>query len=47
MDREGIDVQVVGINPFWYWAERDLASQIVQIQNEQSRNCARAILTDL
>ena len=30
MDREGIDVQVVGINPFWYWAERDLASQIVQ-----------------
>jgi aminocarboxymuconate-semialdehyde decarboxylase len=34
MDREGIDVQVVGINPFWYWAERDLASQIVQIQNE-------------
>jgi aminocarboxymuconate-semialdehyde decarboxylase len=34
MDREGIDVQVVGINPFWYWAGRDLASQIVQIQNE-------------
>jgi aminocarboxymuconate-semialdehyde decarboxylase len=34
MDREGIDVQVVGINPFWYWAERNLASQIIQIQNE-------------
>jgi aminocarboxymuconate-semialdehyde decarboxylase len=34
MDSEGIDVQVVGINPFWYWAERDLASQIVQVQNE-------------
>jgi len=34
MNREGIDVQVVGINPFWYWAERDLVSQIVQIQNE-------------
>src|SRR3979490_2701362 len=34
MDREGIDVQVVGINPFWYWAEQDLASQIVKIQNE-------------
>ena len=34
MDREGLDVQVLGINPFWYWAERDLASQIVQIQNE-------------
>jgi aminocarboxymuconate-semialdehyde decarboxylase len=34
MDSEGIDVQVVGINPFWYWAERDLATQIVQVQNE-------------
>ena len=34
MDRQGIDVQVVGINPFWYWAERDLASQVVQIQNQ-------------
>src|SRR5258707_7615573 len=34
MNREGMDVQVVGINPFWYWAERDLASKIVQIQNE-------------
>jgi aminocarboxymuconate-semialdehyde decarboxylase len=41
MDREGIDVQVVGINPFWYWAERDLASQIVQVQNEEiARLCA-------
>jgi len=35
MDREGIDVQVVGVNPFWYWAERDLASQIVQVQNQE------------
>jgi aminocarboxymuconate-semialdehyde decarboxylase len=34
MDSEGIDVQVVGINPFWYWAERDLATQIVQVQNQ-------------
>jgi aminocarboxymuconate-semialdehyde decarboxylase len=34
MDREGIDMQVVGINPFWYWAGRDLATQIVQVQNE-------------
>ena len=41
MDREGIDVQVVGINPFWYWAERGLASQIVQVQNEAiARLCA-------
>ena len=34
MDSEGIDVQVVGVNPFWYWAERDLASQVVQVQND-------------
>jgi aminocarboxymuconate-semialdehyde decarboxylase len=34
MDREGIDLQVVGINPFWYWAGRDLASHIVKVQNE-------------
>jgi aminocarboxymuconate-semialdehyde decarboxylase len=41
MDREGIDMQVVGINPFWYWAERGLASQIVQVQNEAiARLCA-------
>jgi len=41
MDREGIDVQVVGINPFWYWAERDLATQIVQVQNESiAKLCA-------
>jgi len=30
MDKEGLDVQVLGINPFWYWAERGLASQIVE-----------------
>jgi aminocarboxymuconate-semialdehyde decarboxylase len=41
MDREGIDVQVVGINPFWYWADRALASQIVQVQNEaMTKLCA-------
>jgi aminocarboxymuconate-semialdehyde decarboxylase len=34
MDSEGLDVQVVGINPFWYWAERDLATQIIQVQND-------------
>ena len=35
MDQHGIDVQVVGINPNWYWADRDLARKIIQIQNEQ------------
>ena len=27
MNRDGVDVQVVSINPYWYSAERDLASQ--------------------
>jgi aminocarboxymuconate-semialdehyde decarboxylase len=35
MDEYGIDVQVVGINPNWYWAERDLAQKIIKIQNEK------------
>ena len=35
MDEEGIDVQAVGINPFWYRAERDLARRLVQLQNEK------------
>lgn len=35
MDEQGIDVQAVSINPFWYRADRDLARQIVRIQNER------------
>ena len=35
MDEWGIDVQAVGINPFWYRTERDLARQIIQLQNER------------
>jgi aminocarboxymuconate-semialdehyde decarboxylase len=41
MDKEGLDVQVLGINPFWYWAERSLASQIIQAQNDAiAKMCA-------
>ncbi len=35
MDQLGIDVQVVGINPNWHWAEPDLARQIIKIQNDK------------
>lgn len=35
MDRQGIDVQAVGINPFWYRTERDLAAQIIELQNQR------------
>jgi predicted TIM-barrel fold metal-dependent hydrolase len=35
MDDMAIDMEVLSINPFWYRKERDLAAQIVKIQNEK------------
>ena len=35
MDEQGIDVEALSINPYWYNAERDLARQICQIQNSK------------
>jgi aminocarboxymuconate-semialdehyde decarboxylase len=35
MDEQGIDVEALSINPNWYKAERDLARQVVKIQNEK------------
>ena len=35
MDEQGIDVEALSINPFWYAAEHDLARQIIQVQNEK------------
>ena len=35
MDEQGIDVQAVSINPFWYQAERNLAEKIVALQNDR------------
>ena len=35
MDEQGIDVEALSINPYWYKADRDLARQIVSIQNEK------------
>ena len=35
MDAQGIDVQVLSINPFWYKAERDLADKVCRLQNEK------------
>jgi aminocarboxymuconate-semialdehyde decarboxylase len=35
MDSQAVDMEVLSINPFWYGRERDLASQIVKIQNEK------------
>ena len=35
MDAQSIDVEALSINPYWYGAERDLARQIIAIQNEK------------
>jgi aminocarboxymuconate-semialdehyde decarboxylase len=35
MDEQGIDIEALSINPFWYSAERDLAAEVIRVQNEQ------------
>src|SRR6266700_3234412 len=35
MDEQGIDVEALSINPYWYKAERDLARQLIKVQNEK------------
>jgi len=43
MDRMGIDLQVLSINPFWYRKDRDTAQAICQLHNESlAELCARA-----
>jgi aminocarboxymuconate-semialdehyde decarboxylase len=34
MDKSGVDVEALSINPFWYRAERDQAEQLIKVQNE-------------
>jgi aminocarboxymuconate-semialdehyde decarboxylase len=35
MDEQGFDVQAVSINAFWYSVDRDLAVEIIKLQNEK------------
>jgi len=35
MDAEGIDMEALSINAFWYSADRDVATQLIKIQNEK------------
>ena len=35
MDAMGVDMEVLSINPFWYRKDRDLAAEIVKVQNEK------------
>jgi aminocarboxymuconate-semialdehyde decarboxylase len=34
MDEQGIDVEVLSVNPYWYGASRELAQELITIQNE-------------
>jgi aminocarboxymuconate-semialdehyde decarboxylase len=35
MNEQGIDVEALSINPSWYRLERDLAAEVIRIQNNQ------------
>ena len=35
MDAQAVDMEVLSINPIWYGRDRDLAGQIVKMQNEK------------
>ena len=35
MDEQGIDVEALSINPYWYEADRDVAAKLIQLQNEK------------
>ena len=34
MDAQGIDIEALSINPFWYRADRDTAAEVVRLNNE-------------
>jgi aminocarboxymuconate-semialdehyde decarboxylase len=35
MDEQGIDIEALSINPYWYKADRDVAEALVKLQNEK------------
>jgi len=35
MDEQGIDMEALSINPYWYKADRDVAQKLISIQNEK------------
>jgi aminocarboxymuconate-semialdehyde decarboxylase len=43
MDNDGIDVQVLSINAFWYGADRDLARRMFDVQSEKLAEMCKAI----
>jgi len=43
MDNDGIDVQVLSINAFWYAADRDLARRMFDVQSEKLAEMCQVI----
>ncbi len=35
MDAQGIDIEALSINPYWYKADRDTAEKLIKLQNEK------------
>src|SRR5437899_10780865 len=35
MDEQGIDMEALSINPYWYRADRDVARELIRLQNEK------------
>ena len=35
MDEQGIDMEALSINPYWYKADRDVAQKLITMQNEK------------
>jgi aminocarboxymuconate-semialdehyde decarboxylase len=35
MDEQGVDIEALSINPYWYKADRDVAQAIIKMQNEK------------
>ena len=42
MDQQGIDMQAISINPFWYGAQREVAARIVELQNQKLAELCKA-----
>src|SRR5438552_16473649 len=45
MDEQGIDVEVLSINPTWYTAGRDVAAQVIRFRTRGSPSFAQPIQT--
>jgi aminocarboxymuconate-semialdehyde decarboxylase len=41
MDEQGIDIEVLSINPYWYGLDRPLAEKLIAVQNEALAAVAR------